>query len=334
MATLSVILGNIYRDIGEPSSPATTTTTRLTQYINEGLRIIVSDPCIADRVRGHVQGTTNTMPITSVASQARYVVRDAAAQIIRIADRTNDYTLQSMTHDEYRLRTPDPSAYTGTPTRYVDLGFVAVEKVPTNASQIFVKSTDAADTTQTAFVEVVRTNGVRGALSATLNGTTAVSLNASITDVVDIHDFYLSASGAGTVTLHEDSGSGTQLAFVAIGQSRPRYTGILLWPTPAASDIDYAVDFLHQNSGLENAGDEPQFPPEFHWLLEVYARMRHYEKSDDGRYRAVQEQWEQGRKDLRYWMQRRDPVQVVGRSRRIGISRLGGYYPADTWIDG
>jgi hypothetical protein len=199
---------------------------------------------------------------------------------------------------------------------------------PSDASSIFVKSTSAADTTQTAYIEVVITGGYRRTASVTLTGTTAVNLSSAISTGEVIEDFYLSAVAAGTVTLHEDSGAGTELARITIGALRPRYYGFYLWPTPSAA-VTYYVDYRREILDLVNNTDEPPIPTDYHPLLVTYARMREYEKTDDSRYGQAREEFGLGLTRLKFNTQHLpDELPVVGRA-RMGRSRLGAMYPAD-----
>lgn len=330
--TFSDILADVYRNLGEPSSPATATVTRLKAYVNEAMRVMYSDPALAERLIRNVQDVTATMTITSVASQARYVVRDAAAKILSIADRTNDRVLLPMSVQDYREVNPDPSAYTGTPTHYVVIGRVGVHSVPSNASEIFAKSTAAGDT-QNITARFIRTGGVRVNLTKALTGTVAVSFDTGFTDVVDVQDVFLSTAAAGTITVHEDSGVGTELASIPIGATRARYTGVYLWPTPSAANT-YAVDYRHDISDMTADNDEPLLPSDFHFLLSIYAQWKHLGiKSDDTRAALLEQEWQRGLQRLRYFLSTQNyDIPVAGRQRRHGYSRLGGFYPADTYF--
>lgn len=322
---------DVYRHIGLPTSPATGEVTRIAAEINEGLRVLYSLPALRARLLRTVADVTPTVTITSVADQARYVVRNAVSQILGISDRTNDYALQPMTRDEYRLRMPDPTAESATPTHYVLLGHVGLETLPSDASQIFVKSTSASDNTQTVVARFVRTGGVFVGTSASLNGTTAVTLNANITDVVDVSDWFLSAAAVGTVTLHEDSGAGTQLAAIPIGATRARYLGLYLWPTPSDA-ITYAVDFRQLSIEMSQDMDEPLLPLDYHYLLSIYAQMKHFGvKVGDARGLELKAQWREGVNNLIYSVAMTDPIVVPGGLPLRDGSNLGPYFPPGRW---
>jgi hypothetical protein len=321
--TFAEILSAVYEDMNLASSPASSAVTRIKRYVNEGVRAILREPGLQRLV-----DADTPYSFASVASTARYVLPEAVERIKTISERTNDRSLDVLSLSAYRRAEPDPASTTGTPSHYVPIGRVAVATQPSDASSIFVKSTSAADTTQTAYIEVVITGGYRRTASVTLTGTTAVNLSSAISTGEVIEDFYLSAVAAGTVTLHEDSGAGTELARITTGALRPRYYGFYLWPTPSAA-VTYYVDYRREILDLVNNTDEPPIPTDYHPLLVTYARMREYEKTDDSRYGQAREEFGLGLTRLKFNTQQlSDELLVMGRS-RMGRSRLGAYYPAD-----
>jgi len=323
--TFSEILADIYADLNYQSAPASDVIARIKRYVNEGLRVVVGEPQMQ-----RVLDADGPFTVASVASQARYVLPEAVNRILKISERTNDRTLAALSLDEYRRREPDPASVTGTPTHYVPIGRVGVAVQPSDASEVFVDSTSASDT-GTAYLEGIITGGYRRVLSVTMTGTTAVSFSASVTSFISLEDFYISANAVGTVTLHEDASGGTELARITIGQKRPRYFGFYLWPTPAAA-VNYLVDYRKEVVELVNDADEPPWPTDYHYILSAYARMRHWEKSDDTRFTLALAQFQRGLSKLKYAVSTSpDELPVVGRGRRVGHSRLGGWFPADSW---
>jgi len=240
-------------------------------------------------------------------------------------------SLLSRTLHDYRRLNPDPATSTGTPTHYVPIGKVAVAAQPADASVLLVDSTAAGDT-GTAYLEYLIAGGYRKTVSVSMTGTTAVSFGAAL-GAVTIEDFYISAAAVGTVTLHEDVDGGTELARITIGQKRPRYFGYYLDPTPSAA-VDYLIDYRREVLELVNDTDEPPLPTDFHDLLSAYARMRHYEKQDDGRYTVAEKHYQKRLSQLKYATQTGpDELPVVG-GRLIGRSRLGAWFPADYYTRG
>ena len=324
--TFSEIASAVYDETGYQSSPASAITTRVKRFVNEGIRAILSEPGLSRLLDSDSPAT-----FASVASQARYVVPESVNRILAVSERTNDLALRVMSLDAYRHLDPDAASTTGTPSHIVPIGRVAVAVQPTDASEIFVDSTDAGDT-GTAYIEGIVTGGYVRTASVTMTGTTAVSLSASITSFIEITDFYLSANAVGTVTLHEDASGGTELARITIGQKRPRYYGFYLWPTPAAA-VTYYVDYRRELTELVQDTDEPPFGTDAHPALVAYAVMREREQKDDlQRYVIAKSRYDKALARLKYATQTiGGEIPVSGRQPRAGRSRLGAYYPADTW---
>ena len=324
--TFSELLADLYADLGYQSAPAAAEIARFKRYLNQAVRAVLSEPGM-----GRLLDSDAPLAIASVASQPRYVAPEAVAEIRGISERTNDRTLRAMDMGMYRRLEPDPATVTGVPTHYVPIGRVAVAAQPSDASVLLVDSTAAGDT-NTAYLEYLIAGGYRRTVSVTMTGATAVSFGAAL-GAVTIEDFYISAAAVGTITLHEDVDGGTELARITIGQKRPRYYGYYLWPTPSAA-VDYLVDYRREVVELVNDADEPPLPTDFHDVLTAYARMKHYEKSDDGRYTTAEKYYQQRLSRLKYATQTGpDELPVVG-GRWVGHSRLGPHFEADYWTRG
>ena len=320
--TLGTILSDLYRRLNFPSSPASATTTRLTAFVNEGLQELYSLPGMATWVARHQPALT----FASIASTPVVTLPPGISRVEAIRDTTNDWTLAMLSRDEYQRREPDPSSITGTPSHWVPMGFSAVAKQPADASLLFIKSTAAGDTTQTVRIEGIRTGGYPTSASATLTGTTAAGIG-SFGDFIQVTKFYLSAVGVGAITLHEDSGAGTELAQIPIGETFSRYEQIALWPTPSAA-ITYTVDAERDYVDMSQSNDEPLFPRRFHRLLVDYALWKEHDKTDDSRAKDAQSRWLKGVSDLRYFLTcPPDFLPVSGRVSSSGPSRLGSWYP-------
>ena len=325
--TLAEMQASVYEDCGYQSSPATAVTTRVTKWLNDAVRSIV-----AEQGMSRILDSDSPLTFASVAAQSRYVLPESVAEIRHISERTNDRTLRVMALDRYRIVEPDPPSNSGIPSHYVPFGRTAVAVQPSAAAEMFAKSDNAADTTQTAFIEGIRTGGYMASLSKALNGVTAVSFSATLNDFIEITDVYLSAPAAGTVTLHQTSGLGTELARITIGAKRPRYLGLYLWPTPSAV-VTYYVDYRRTMVDLVNATDEPPGPVECHPYYTAYARMREYEKATDSRYGAALKELSDWKARMKYAVLNNPDYLPVARANgmRVGYSRLGGMYPADHW---
>lgn len=320
--TYATILADIYRKLGFPASPATATTTRLAAMLNETLQEVIAEPGIAEYVEQNIPPFT----FASVANQSQYGLN--VPRILSMSERTNRMTLGMRTRAWYRDYESDPTTMTGTPTYWIPLGYIAVAIQPSNASEIFVKSTSASDGAGvTAFIEGIRTGGYFKALSVAMNGVTAVSLSAAFTDFVQITKFYVSAAAVGTITLVEDSGVGTVLATIPIGQTFSRYFGIALWPTPAAA-ITYYVDADRDLPDMSNANDEPPFPVRFHRVLVDGTIWRELVKTDDTRAAVYEKTYRRDLSRLKYFLTCPPDLILAKRSRPISRSRFGGYFPS------
>ena len=322
---LSDLQADLYRRLGYASSPATEITTRLTAFLNQAQRDILSEP-------GMERLLTGTTTFASVASTPQYGLPPSVARIVKIYEATNRRTLGELSQDAYRQIQPDPTTPTGTASHYVDLGFAGVSKQPSDASDIFVDSTAAGDT-NTAYIEGYRTGGYFTSLSVTMTGTTAVSLKGAnlITDIVEITKFYLSAAAVGEVTLHEDASGGTELARIPIGQTHARYRKVALWITPASA-ITYSVDYERDIADMANAKDEPLVPVRFHPLLIEGALRREWAKKDDrDRFVIADREYQRMLGNLKYFLYTNaDHRPVMGRTVIERPSQLGGWYPSGT----
>lgn len=315
--TLTTILADCYRRLNFEGTPATAVSTRLTAFVNEAHRRILGTPGLESLRR-------ETVSFPSVASTSTYALPQAVSRILSIYETTNDLRLQERGVQWYHENLPDTATTTGTPEIYVPLGYTAVAAQPSAAAQLLVDSTSASDT-GTAYIEVIRTGGYRGAYSVAMTGTTAVNLGPS--DTIAVTKFYLSAAAAGTVTLVQTAEGGTVLSTIPIGGAVGKYWEIALWPTPAAA-VTYYVDAEIEIPDMANAGDEPRLPSDWHWLVATGARMMEYEKQDDSRFMSARQEFERGLRDLR-WRMMAQPCAVVAANpvRRVG-SRLGPWYPA------
>lgn len=256
MPTFADLKLDAYRRTGHGSSPASDVSTRIGSYINRWNRKVLSKP-LMEPLRRVI------LTKASVANQATYGIH--LQKIRYMTEATTDRRIYEQTLDWYRANYPDPAAFTGTPRDFVPMGITRIHTRPANASEIFIKSTEAADT-GTVRVQAIRSDGYPVSLSKALTGTTAVSMSTTITDVIDIIDVRLSAAQTGTVTVHEDSGTGTELSRLVIGQTTPRFLRFALAPTPSAV-ITYSIDGIADIVDLSNDTDEPFENPDFHDIL-------------------------------------------------------------------
>jgi hypothetical protein len=300
----------------------TATATRYKDALNEVHRALLRQP-------GMEPLRYALMTVASVAGQQAYAVpAQGVARINRIWETTNDRKLEYRTLDW--LRRVDPNPQQGTPWAWIPTGYVEVHTQPSNASEIFVKSSAAGDTTQTAYIEGFITGGYYRTASVTLTGTTAVSLSAAITSFIQITKFYLSAAAAGTVTLHEDSGAGTELARIAIGDVRAQFYAFLLYDTPSAV-VTYSLDVLRAIPDMSNDTDEPLIPEDFHDLLIDKAERKELRKQDDpNRMVMLDRDIAAAESELRSFITNHPDWRPQFGGPTEERSRLGGWFPADS----
>lgn len=320
--TFLEIQQDVFRRTNKNTSPDAATVTRIKAFINQRHRTLLAKPGM-DQLRDAI--TT----FASVSGTARVALPQALTKINTLFQTTNNWRLAEK--DLQWLRTVDPQQTSGTPTTYVPLGYEYVSVQPSNASGIFIKSSSASDT-GTAYLQGTRTGGILGSSSVTMTGTTAVQFGA-LTDWVSIDKVWVSTAAVGSITVHEDSGSGTELAQITIGRVRPYYFVILLWPTPA-SVLTYTMDFTRSILDLVQDTDEPYLPEDFHDLLSIGGRTDEYEKMDDARLTVARRDWQERYDALLYWLHARASKRNVprGTSGRTGFSDLGGAYPADFYV--
>lgn len=246
----------MYDRVGLDQSPPTADSRRIKRYVNRWQRRVLT-------AHGMTGLRRVIVPNASVINQQTYGI--VLNKILWVTETSTERRLRLKTLGWYREQYPDPANMTGTPDWYVPMGMSRVHTRPANASELFVKSTSASDT-NTASVEVIRSTGYRRSLSVTMTGTTAVSLGAAITDVIDVVNFYLSAAAVGTVTLHEDSGTGTELSRIPIGAIAGRFLRYALAPTPSKV-ITYNFDGVADVRDLTDDNEESLIPFDFRDIL-------------------------------------------------------------------
>ena len=300
-----------------------TTKDRLSDFVNEAHREILSEHGM-DPLRQAV------LTVSSVAGTQQYALpTHGVARINRIWDPTNrrKLTMKSLAW----LRETDPDPQQGTPWAWIPVGTVEVHTQPSNASSVYLKSTSASDT-GTAYIEGIRSGGYFRSVSVTMTGTTAVDVSATTADWVLITKVYLSTTAVGTVTLHEDSGSGTELARIAIGDVRAQYASFLLYGTPSAV-VAYSVDITRAIPDMTQDTDEPLIWEDFHDLLIDMAEQKELLKGDDdSRYRKLAAHIQKRKQDHRNWVLNHPDWRPQWRTHPDVISALGAYYPADTVV--
>lgn len=251
----SEILLDTYDRTANDQAPLTAVSRRIKRFVNRWNRKILSAPGMESLRRA-------TITKASIADQPAYGV---ALQAIRwVSEGTTQRRIYPKTLGWYRENFPNTANFTGTPSKYIPLGHTRIHTLPSAPCQLFAVSSQAADV-GTIKVEAIRSDGYRVSLSKLLTGIVPVSLSATITDVIDIENIYLSAAQTGDVTLTQGSG-GTELSKIRIGQTAPRFLRYALAPTPSTA-IVYTLDGIAEIVDLVNDTDEPFMESDFHDIL-------------------------------------------------------------------
>lgn len=316
---LTALLADVYRRISASTAPPSDVSTRITSFLNTTHRQILGLP-------GMESLRDDTITFSSVNGQVLYTLPPAVAKVEYLSDRTTMIKLGIRTVGDIRESDPGLVA-SGPPDSYILKGRQQVAVQPIAASEMFVKSSVAGDTTQTAYLEGIRTGGYAVSLSKVLTGTTAISFGAAFADIIEVTKFYLSAVGVGTITLTSVSGAGTELARIAIGDTYAKYIGIQLYPTPTSAIVYYA-DYVRRIPEMVNGTDEPLIDEDFHWILVEGVLIKEWSKKDDDRRAGAERTYREGLSAFKYFMN--CPADYLP-SRTSGperASRFGPYFPA------
>lgn len=325
--TLSGIESRLYDRLGFTAVPPADVVTRLRRYLNDAYRATM-------KIKGMARLRRAVLTTTSVANVPLMALPQVVTRVLSVQDRTNQRLLQEISLDEIRVEDPALSSQTTFPYAYAVLNSVSpVALQPSNPSELFAQSSDAADTgaAKTIYVEGIISGGYYRTASVALNGTTAVSLGAAITTWETITKVSLAnATGApipttatGNITLHEDSGVGPELSRIPIGRSIPRYTLVHLYPFPTTS-LTYYIDAELHLEDLTSAADEFLVPEDFYEILIEGALMYEYERRENYiAYGQAKARHKDVRADLLLWLQR----MAVGTETLSHRSQLGPYYP-------
>jgi len=313
---------SVYRDFGYADSPATAILNRVRGYLNDRHRRLLTIPGteILRRETGPSQALT--------ASTAIYVPNLPAQKILSIRDTTNDRTLIQRDLDWYRRVDPDPT--TGTQEYWIPMKWTPALR-DIDGTGLWVVSTSASDTTQTVSVETIDTNESVTQTTAALNGTTRVQIGTA-TNHQRLVRFAVDATAVGVVELYDAAAAGNRVSAIHLGRTTAQFIQIALWPTPAAADT-IVVDYVHYIRDFSTAYDEPQLPPDFHYLVALGAKIDEAHKKEDMvRMRQWQAEWDEGRRALIHFLSSHaDTIIVPGELDTTGRSNLGGAYPAGVW---
>lgn len=326
---LGLIEAELYDQFGFRAAPQADVTTRFRRMINETQRQIIGSKGMA-RLRRKV------LPFSSIKDYEMTVLPQAATNVYTITDRVNQWVLDSVSMEDIRARNPGLVYTTSYPADYAIMDYAApVVRDPSDASELFFKS-DAAgdDATKKVCVEGITTGGYYRSVTVAMNGVTAVSLGATITNWITITKFYIkNASGvavptaAGNITLLEDSGSGTELSRIPVGRTMARYTRIHWGMVPNQVNTYYA-DCDIAILDMVSEADEPYLPEEYHWLLKTGAALKECKRRKDWVGHGVEKaELKDGIDRLRVYIRRMGGV-ASNRSPRERFSQLGPWFPS------
>jgi hypothetical protein len=326
---VSEMLLDVYSTMGMPASTAITSedAKRILRHFNKAHRDILRKAHF-ERYRRKL------LTVASVASSPFMAIPYAISSVKTLQDRTNDWFLQEKSLQWIRSMDPGLRSTQANPWAYSFYDLMSpVAKQPSDASQLLVKSTAAGDGAgMKAHAQLVSSNGTLQTTSVDLNGTTAVNIGGTTT--VAVNKFYVYRSGgspttpAGDITLHEDTGAGTELAFIPAGKSFSRYSMVHLFPTPSAI-VTYHADVEVVVVDLAEASDEPLIPEDFHELLVIRAKQYEYEKKEKDKLMAAMEvKWRQGLRDFYSHTER--PTGHTGGDDSRRYSQLGPFFEPGT----
>ncbi len=322
--TFAEILSDTYARLNYATSPTSDVVTRIKGFVNESQQDILSRDGFSKLLHG-------TITFASVVGQAEYAFPPSVARPLYLVDTVNMITLNEVSEAYYRQILPDPTQISSTPTAYANLGLGTVASRPSTASQLWVASSSASDTTQVLNFEVITASGYTRTGTVTLTGTTAVTLSSAITDAIEITDLYLTTVGVGIITVYQDVLKTLPLSAIGIGKLREVYQRVALVNTPSAI-ITYTLQYERDPSALVNDTDAPLLPPRFHRLLGTGARFREYEYKNDAPRRAmVEREWLQGIGQLNaYIASGATQIYIPNRPQRAP-SVLSSWYPSSPW---
>lgn len=295
------------------------------RYFNEAHRSAL-------RFAGIDELRAGSLTFSTVANQRRYGLPQVFDRVDRMTDETNRHIMVYRTRDW--LRYVDPGAdTTGTPDYWIPDGLTPVQIQP-SATGLWIASDSSSDTTQTASLVGVRSNGeAQAEITASLNGTTRVQFG-TLTDYSEVLSWGLNASGAGNVSLYNAASSGSVLGRIPAGQTSIQYQGYVLWPTPSDA-YTVRVDGQQRVTDLVQDTDVPQFPDTFHDGLLFYVRWRKaLQDGNQNQIVANKQEWERFLIRLRSYVQ--FPADYNPRAGSAadapGWNNLGPYFPRDTGL--
>lgn len=318
VVTLNEIQLAIYRRCNYDDLPSPDVVRRILQWINVWHQRILAKPGL-DTLRD------TTLTFSSVIGQSLYALPQGLTRIETVFEQTSPRVLRNGSVNWIREYDPQLLA-TGVPEVYA-IQTASQVLLNTAASGVWAVSTSAADTSQIAHIEGLRTGGYRtGDQQVLLTGTVRVQLG-TYTDVIEVDKAYLTATAVGEVSFFDAAVAGNELARITIGQKAMKVWTIQLWPRPTTA-ILYSVDCKRVVEELVNATDTPTLPAEYHWLLVEAGSFEEWTRKDDNRAKVAMSELNDGIRDMRNWVTNLPDYKPRSGERFDRPSRLGGQYPA------
>lgn len=247
----------------DSTATASTPRTRAGRSINIWHRRILGDGKFS-----HLRDDSITL--ASVVGQARYALPPSIMKVNAFYETTNNNRLE-MRDMSWYLADPQALSQQSIPTIWVPKGLTAITQQPATTG-LWAVSSSASDTTQRVNADVIRTGGfIQTLTQATLTGTTRVAITASVTDIIDVLKFNVSAACVGSISLYDAAVGGNELARIPVGRTTARYFTIYLWGTPS-SVLTYTIECRRQIQDMVLDVDEPMFPEDSHWILSACVR--------------------------------------------------------------
>lgn len=267
--TLTTLLASCYQRLGWGTTPETDATTRTTQFITDTLYDLFTRPGIRKLRRV-------TIPFTTVEGSPYAGLPASCTRVVAILDATNNRKLNQVSVDWIDARDPGRAFSSSSPVAWALQTLTSpVQRQPENVGACTVVSSSASDTTQVIVWEIIDSSGYRRAGTATLTGTTPVTLPFPTTQrVVDVYTSTALAT-VGTVTIADSDGN--TLAQWMPATTRSTYPIIELYETPdSAFSLNARVDLNPTTLALV----EGIIPIECTEILVLGTMMREYQKRE------------------------------------------------------
>lgn len=296
-------------------------TRRIRSHINITQREILTKKGIGIKLRRGV------VEFSSTAGSTYAVLPQAVSILHGVVDPTNNQPLGEISLGE--LLEEDPGiVYSGNSRRYALINLSAPLAVEINAAcELFMDSDSALDLSGCrGVVEGMTADGQLRRSGIGLSGTTAVSVNTSITNWLKVHKWYLTAPAVGHVTLTEGNG-GPELARISPGNTMAKYTKLQMFPKSAAA-ADFLAVIQYRIMDLTDPFAESIIHEDFHWLLESGALAKEYMKKEkQWLYREEFVRFRDGVAELRSYLNKQTSPTLGDKT---GYSQLGVWFENGT----